>query len=183
MENEYIKSLTYGGTLRLLSVLILLIPNIHPFLKVLIVYIFDTIDTLLVVDTNNLLYQRYDKSVDTIINIIIYYYFVSLYPNNQFNLFLLGLLLFRIIGVYLFITDNNPVIVNRSQNYLLIFPDFFREIVLFLFLVEFFKSFYGPIDYFFDNNIIIICVIIALMFFKIYQEIFIHNKITYTTKP
>ncbi len=189
MKYTYREVLSFSSTLRLLSILILLIPNIHPFFKVLLIYILDALDGRLIkqndenATTYNLLYQRYDKIVDSVINIIIFIYFISLYPNNIFNLFILGLLIFRLIGVYLFVTENNPAIVDRPQDYLLLFPDFFRDVILFLFLVEFFKCYYGTDDYFFNNQLLVVFVIFAIMFFKVYQEQLIHNRITYTPQP
>lgn len=82
-----------------------------------------------------LLYQKIDKMTDAVCYIILMIYIIhhKLLLNSDIAL-LLGLLIFRLIGIVLFLQNNN-------RKYLFYFPNFFLDISLGLFIIQYFSLF------------------------------------------
>lgn len=83
---------------------------------------------------NNLYYQKYDKITDSICYIILLYYIISINIfSNNFNNFLIFLLIFRLFGVLLFLSNNN-------RKFLFYFPNFYLEMTLAYSLINYYDS-------------------------------------------
>lgn len=110
------------------------------------------------INCKSYIYQRSDKITD-----IISYLMLMIYIYNHAELtplwknIILGLFVFRVIGVFLFLTTNN-------RRFLFYFPNFFLEIVVGLALMEKFKSlqkYQTPL-------------MIGIVCYKILQEYYMH---------
>lgn len=153
----------------LITIFVLFFTNINLFMKIILIIFSDTLDSDIPKflfnkwictkssKCNNLYYQRLDKIIDSICYIILLYYIISINIfSNDINKFLIFLLIFRLIGVILFLFNNN-------RKFLFYFPNFFLEISLAYSLINYY-------DLYNIENIIIIIVII----YKVIQEYFMH---------
>jgi hypothetical protein len=144
--------------------------NFDPLFKVLLFYPIDLIDcdvgfSLKLYSNYNFceteLYQKMDKITDTIGYIMLSYYInkTKLLENGELMM-INSLLLYRIIGVGLFLVNNN-------RKYLVHFPNFFFEVVLALLA-------FGQLDIDKKYKSIALCVVMVI---KIIQEYIMHwNK-------
>lgn len=125
-----------GQMLRLLSLLTLM-TNIHFFYKVLFIILADWFDCGLlrifgiVRDCKDPQYQIVDKILDLLSYYVLLSYSFAKKELGDENFVLLGLLLYRTLGVYQFFKSPD----DRSS--LIRFPDFFREAVLYFSFIKY----------------------------------------------
>ena len=110
------------------------------------------------VNFKSMTYQILDKITDKICYIILYLFIIKskIFTKNELY-FVTVLLLYRILGTYLFIK-------NKDRKYLFYFPNFYLEIVIGLFAIKHFS--------FLKKYKLLIIIIILL--FKIVSEYFHH---------
>ena len=125
--------------------IILFTLNIPVFLKIVSIIFADSIDCWLprffLQDWNickGIMYQRYDKINDMISYSILLFYILNNYRKNAGlsdieKKLLIGLFLYRFIGTLFFLGTNN-------RKFLFYFPNFFLEIALALFTVQYFPD-------------------------------------------
>lgn len=111
--------------------------------------------------TQTFTYQKYDKITDIIVYFVILYNYKHLFDKQTYNL-LCTLLIYRIIGVYLFFIHNNT-------KYLHFFFDGVNVVMLVYYISLFNKSI--------KNNYILTIIISLIIKYKF--EIKLHNKIKY----
>lgn len=151
----------------LITCFVLFFTNVNLFIKIIIIILIDNLDSeipkilldewICTICGNNLYYQRLDKIIDSICYIILLYYIISIKIfSNHINKFLIFLLIFRLIGVTLFLSNND-------RKFLFYFPNFFLEISFIYSLINYYNLYN-------IENILIILVII----YKIIQEYFMH---------
>lgn len=169
------KKLLISEYLRIIiAVLILLLLKIPLFIKIILIIICEKIDCspntipytgplfsqdITICKSDD--YQKFDKIADSIIYIFLLLYILSEEKlGSKINYILSILLLYRLLGTYLFIKTNN-------RKYLLYFPNFFLEISLFILIFQYYP--------FLKKNYLIIFII--LIIFKIIQEYYLHFHI------
>jgi hypothetical protein len=158
----------------IITIIILYSFNIPIFIKILLIILADFIDCDIPryivgyknwVNCNENLYQKTDKITDTICYVLLLIYILkNANLSTNYNNLIILLFIYRLIGLYLFLINNNRV-------YLFYFPNFFLEICLGLMIIN-----YYPI---LDNFKIIIILFIIIL--KIIQEYYLHiykNKIS-----
>ena len=158
------QKLLISDIIRIIATLInLYLLKIPIFAKILLIILIDIIDCsdLFInwIDCNSIIYQKFDKITDSICYVLLSIY---LFNNNNLSYqyyYLLLLLIYRLIGTYLFLTTNN-------RQYLFYFPNFFLEICLGLYVINYF-----PILNSYKKSILINIII-----YKIIQEYFFHYK-------
>jgi hypothetical protein len=147
-------SLLISSILRIFVTFIILFTlNIPVFLKIVSIILADSIDcwlTRFLVQKWNIckgiMYQRYDKINDMISYSMLLFYMlnhlngekVEDYNNNEGlsnieNKLLIGLFVYRFVGTIFFLGTNN-------RKFLFYFPNFFLEIALALFTVQYFPN-------------------------------------------
>ena len=146
------------------TIIILDILNIPIFLKILLIILTDLLDCgiprLLFgskkwLDCNESTYQKSDKITDTICyTLLLFYILENGEMSTNYNYLII---LYRLIGVYLFLIKNN-------RKYLFYFPNFFLEICLGLMIIN-----YYPMLKKFKGIILLIIII-----FKILNEYYLH---------
>ena len=127
--------------------IILFTLNIPVFLKIVSIMLADSIDCWLCpfcsnrsafCSGGNTRYQIYDKITDMISYSILLFYILNNYRKNaglsdRENKLLIGLFIYRLIGTLFFLGTNN-------RKFLFYFPNFFLEIALALFTVQYFPN-------------------------------------------
>lgn len=117
--------------------LILCIPNFSLLHKVILIILTDFFDCDIPrflfnrwIDCNSDIYQRSDKITDTICYFLLMIYIYNYAELSQtWKNIIIALFILRVIGVSLFLTNNN-------RRFLFYFPNFFLEIVLGLALIH-----------------------------------------------
>tara|TARA_Y100000768_G_scaffold234406_1_gene177203 strand:- start:2012 stop:2530 length:519 start_codon:yes stop_codon:yes gene_type:complete len=161
------QKLLISELIRIITTLIILyLVKIPIFAKIILIMLTDLIDCdisrLFInwIDCNSITYQKFDKITDSISYVLLSIY---LFNNNNLSYqyyYLLLLLIYRLIGTYFFLVTNN-------RQYLFYFPNFFLEICLGLYVINYF-----PILNSYKKGILINIII-----YKIIQEYFLHyNK-------
>ena len=128
------QKLYYSQLLRIVLTLVILYLPIPLFIKIILITLSDLIDCAQIyhsffdwVDCKSDIYQRSDKITDSICYILLLLYILKTNElSTRYKYILTGLLIFRLIGTFLFISTNN-------RKYLFYFPNFFIEIALFSF--------------------------------------------------
>ena len=135
----------------ILTIIILNFFNFPIFIKILLIMLTDSIDCGIPIflfgpknwiDCNRIIYQKSDKICDTISYSLLLYYIIknknknknknkdgSIFTKSIYIVILL--FLFRLIGVILFLIKSN-------RKYLFYFPNFFLEICLGIYIIEYF---------------------------------------------
>tara|TARA_Y100000741_G_C18255617_1_gene558849 strand:- start:1116 stop:1667 length:552 start_codon:yes stop_codon:yes gene_type:complete len=145
----------------IITIFILYALDIPIFIKILLIIINDLLDCL---GCDNLYYQKLDKISDSICYILLLFYILQNGNlSTNYNYLITLLLIYRLIGTYLFIIKNN-------RKYLFYFPNFFLEICLGLMIIN-----YYPVLK--EKEFIIIIIIII---YKIITEYFHHYKRIYS---
>ena len=162
------QTLFISQIIRIISTIIILYTlNIPIFIKILLIIFTDLFDCgiprLLFkfdkwIDCSKYIYQKTDKITDSICYILLLFYILKNANMNIYhNYFIILLLIYRLIGVYLFITKHN-------KKYLFYFPNFFLEISLSLMFINQFSIL---------EKFKIIIIIITIIF-KLIQEYYLH---------
>jgi len=104
-------------------------------------------------------YQKIDKIADSVCYVILLFYIVhNKLLSEDDTILLVGLLIFRLVGVSLFLQFHN-------RKYLFYFPNFFLEVSLGLFVIQYFSLFKYKI-------VILVCIFIG----KLIQEYIMHFR-------
>jgi hypothetical protein len=139
----------------LISILLLFFTNFPLYIKIFALIFLDTVDFKTITQD----YHYNDKIYDSFIYILLTFiiYKQKIFSKNITN-FIIGLLLFRLIGTYLFLNQNN-------RKFLFYFPNFFLEITLLFSITKQLKL-----------NKYLHYLIPLVFFFKIIQEYNLHYK-------
>ena len=152
----------------IITIIILYCLNIPIFMKILLIILADCIDYI---PLNKLLhksksiraknestYQVIDKINDTICyTLLLFYILKNGGMSSNYNYLIILLFIYRLIGVYLFLINNN-------RKYLFYFPNFFLEISLGIMIINYFQML--------KKFKVIIFLIIVI--YKIIQEYYVH---------
>ena len=169
MKIYFDKNLLITGYIRiLLTILILYYIRIPIFIKILLIIFTDLIDCNRFhkyifskwISCKSILYQKFDKIIDTICYTILLIYIIN--KGNlkiEYNYLLILLFIYRLIGIYYFLINNN-------EKYLFYFPNFFLEICLGIVAINYFPRL--------NNYVFFIFIFIIL--YKIIQEYYLHFK-------
>lgn len=149
------------------TIIILYFLNIPIFMKILLIMLSDFIDCGIPkflfgaknwILCNQSIYQVSDKITDTICyTLLLFYILKNGGMSSNYNYLIILLFIYRLIGVYLFLINNN-------RKYLFIFPNFFLEISLGLMIINYFQML--------KKFKVIIFLIIVI--YKIIQEYYLH---------
>lgn len=183
MELDYEKRrlLVSEGVRIILTIFVLYVLNIPIFLKILLIMVFDKLDCSHMsypftgpLFSNNveicktMEYQKSDKITDSICYIILWIYLLNHGGLAiHYNYLISYLLVYRLLGTYLFLTNND-------RNFLFYFPNFFLEISLGLMVMNQF-----PILQNFER-IIILTIIISKIIVEYYLHVFTPLNISNT---
>ena len=157
------QKLYYSQLLRIVLTLVILYLPIPLFIKIILITLSDLIDCAQIyhsffdwVDCKSDIYQRSDKITDSICYILLLLYILkSNELSTRYKYILTGLLIFRLIGTFLFISTNN-------RKYLFYFPNFFIEMALLFSIITYYKLTY-------KHSMVILVII-----FKLIQEYMMH---------
>ena len=157
------QKLYYSQLLRIVLTLVILYLPIPLFTKIILITLSDLIDCAQIyhsffdwVDCKSDVYQRSDKITDSICYILLLLYILkSNELSTRYKYILTGLLIFRLIGTFLFISTNN-------RKYLFYFPNFFIEMALLFSIITYYKLTY-------KHSMVILVII-----FKLIQEYMMH---------
>ena len=179
MDSKDRKILLTAEFIRIISTIVILyFINIPIYIKIILIMLFDKLDCshltfpytgpLLTTNTNICktdFYQKSDKITDSICYIILFFYITTnnILPNSV-NYILFVLLVFRLIGTYIFLTKN-------KRKYLVYFPNFYLDITLALSII----ITYPILNQY--KTYIIVFVIVC----KILTELYLHGNIDMET--
>ena len=157
------KKLYYSQLLRIVLTLVILYLPIPLFTKIILITLSDLIDCAQIyhsffdwVDCKSDVYQRSDKITDSICYILLLLYILkSNELSTRYKYILTGLLIFRLIGTFMFISTNN-------RKYLFYFPNLFIEMALLFSIITYYKLTY-------KHSMVILVII-----FKLIQEYMMH---------
>ena len=158
--------LYYAELVRIILTIVILSLPIPLFVKIILIMISDLIDCAKIyhsyfdwIDCKSEIYQRLDKITDSICYTILLFYILNYGGLSvNYNYILIGLVIYRLIGTYLFIKKNN-------RKYLFYFPNFFIEMSLLFSIITHF-------DISYKYSLIPLVII-----FKLFQEYIMHYKV------
>lgn len=136
----------------------------NPVLGIVVYVLFDSWDTLILEDWGGMGFKDYHR-IDKVIDVTTYLILLPIGFRYQIFLPLLALLVFRIVGTFLFY-------LKRKEYYLIVFPNFFLVYLFFMILVsEKVFVFYNSLSYVFAFVLLFLGqVILEIVYHYIYPN-------------
>lgn len=137
------------------------------FIKILLIIIFDFLDTLVpfFISENSFdLYEKYDKVGDILVYTTLWYYYIKFVPSPiPLKIYITLLFIFRWIGYLIYEKI-------KDRKIFVLFPNLFLESLFVISLLDFMGYSYSKYFYLY------ILLLFLVLIYKIIQELYIHTN-------